>query len=293
MRYLDLTLDSHWTFGAHFERLIPSVEETANALGSLLPRLGGPGVRVRRLYASVVREKLLYGASIWAEDVVTNSRNLRAIRRLHRAVAIRITRVFRTISAAVLAGLPPFELQALRCREIYLRTRSLLGGVGAMDANAEAQARRELLGRWRAGLDTRTGASRLRDLEAVLPNWDVWLDGDAPPLTHRVTQLLTGHGCFGEYLPRIGKGATAHCHHCGARVDSAQHTLENCPTWAAPRHSLTGEIGYDLSPPAILEALLTSERGRNAVASFCELVILRKDVAERVRERDFHPERIG
>ena len=44
MKYLGLTLDSHWAFRAHFERLAPSVEATANALGRLLPRLGGPGV---------------------------------------------------------------------------------------------------------------------------------------------------------------------------------------------------------------------------------------------------------
>ena len=50
MKYLGLTLDSHWTFRAHFERLAPSVEVTANALGRLLPRLGGPGVGVRRLW---------------------------------------------------------------------------------------------------------------------------------------------------------------------------------------------------------------------------------------------------
>jgi hypothetical protein len=43
MKYLDLTLDSYWAFDARFERLAPSVEATANALGRLLPRLGGPG----------------------------------------------------------------------------------------------------------------------------------------------------------------------------------------------------------------------------------------------------------
>ena len=46
MKYLGLTFDSHWTFRAHFERLAPSVEVTANALGRLLPRLGGPGIGV-------------------------------------------------------------------------------------------------------------------------------------------------------------------------------------------------------------------------------------------------------
>ena len=136
------------------------------------------------------------------------------------------------------------------------------------------------------------GAPGLRVLEAVLPNWDVWLDGARPPLTYRVTQVLTGHGCFGEYLHRIWKEATARCHHCDASVDSAQHTLEFCPAWAWPRRDLIVDIGWDLSPPAIHGALLASERGRRAVTSFCEQVMLRKEAAERVRVRSSHPERI-
>ena len=60
-------------------------------------------------------------------------------------------------------------------------------------------------------------------------NWDVWLDGAGlPPPDLHLTQVLTGHGCFSEYLHRIRKEATARCHHCDASVDSAQHTLEFC-----------------------------------------------------------------
>ena len=135
-------------------------------------------------------------------------------------------------AAAVLAGFPQFELQVLRCREIYFHTRSLSDGVGPVSAEVKVRPRRALLDRWRVSLGMRAGAPGLRILEAVLPNWDVWLDGDGPPLTYRVTHVLTGHGCFGEYLHRIGKEATAHSHHCDASVDSAQYTLEYCP---APR----------------------------------------------------------
>jgi hypothetical protein len=113
------------------------------------------------------------------------------------------------VATGVLAGLPPFELQATRCREIFLHTRRLSVGIGPADAEVRAQARLTLLDTWRAGLDTRTGAPRLRVLETVLPNWDVWLDGDGAPLTYRVTQVLTEQGCFGEYLCRIGREAHA------------------------------------------------------------------------------------
>ena len=121
----------------------------ANALARLLPRLGGPDVGVRWLYAGVVRSRLLYGAPIWAEDLMASRRSLLEVRRLHWTVAIRVVRGFCTISAAaaaaVLAGFPPFELQALRCREIYLHTRGPSDGVDPVGADAEGWARRTLL----------------------------------------------------------------------------------------------------------------------------------------------------
>ena len=91
----------------------------------------------------------------------------------------------------------------------------------------------------------RTGAPGLRVLEAVLPNWDVWLDGAESPLTYRVTQVLTGQGCFGEYLHRIKKEATTRCHHFDASMDSAQHTLEFCGRVgaAAPRPHRGNRMG--------------------------------------------------
>jgi hypothetical protein len=108
------TLDSHCALEAHLERLVPSVEATANALGCLLPWLGGPGVGVRRLSAGVLRAKLFYGAPIWARGLTDKRRSLQLVRRLHRTVAIRVVRGFRTISAAaaaavatILAGFPP------------------------------------------------------------------------------------------------------------------------------------------------------------------------------------------
>jgi len=69
MKYLDLTLDSKWSFVAHFEQLAPRVERAANALSRLLPNIGGPCCAVRRLYANVVHSIALYAAPVWAADM--------------------------------------------------------------------------------------------------------------------------------------------------------------------------------------------------------------------------------
>lgn len=49
-------------------------------------------------------------------------------------------------------------------------------------------------------------------------------------VTFRLTQVFTGHGCFGVYLHRIGREPTMQCHHCEDQ-DSAQHMLTECRAW--------------------------------------------------------------
>ena len=120
-----------------------------------------------------------------------------------------------------------------------------------------------------------------------------WRDRCHGGSSYRATQVLTGHGCFGSYLRRVGKEATARCHHCPdgrgeQREDSARHTLLECAAWTEERGALRGAIGVeeeDLSLPAIVAAIVRDEGSWNAMVSFCEAVISRKEAAERERER--------
>ncbi|XP_054015942.1 uncharacterized protein LOC128896600, partial [Hylaeus anthracinus] len=106
-------------------------------------------------------------------------------------------------------------------------------------------------------------------------------------LTFRLTQVLSGHGCFGEYLHRMGREPTPQWHHCGEEVDTAWHTLEECPVWAAPRRALRVAVGeWDLSLAAIVDHMASSERLWKAAATFCEEVTSQKEADERARERD-------
>jgi len=68
-------------------------------------------------------------------------------------------------------------------------------------------------------------------------------------LTYRMTQVLTGHGCFGEYLYRIKRERTTQCHHCTEVRDTAQHTLAECQEWEGLRRVLVDKVVPDLSLP--------------------------------------------
>ncbi|KAI8428443.1 hypothetical protein MSG28_007255 [Choristoneura fumiferana] len=103
---------------------------------------------------------------------------------------------------------------------------------------------------------------------------------------------MTGHGSFGHYLHKIGREPNPGCHECGDPDDTAQQTLEVCSRWAVERQTLISVVRLaNLSLPSIVKAMLHSERSWNAVASFCNTIMLQKEAAERDREEaaDAHP----
>ncbi|XP_018367007.1 PREDICTED: uncharacterized protein LOC108763668 [Trachymyrmex cornetzi] len=111
-------------------------------------------------------------------------------------------------------------------------------------------------------------------ISAVGEQLKEWLNAGVSR-SFRVTQVLTGHGCFGRYLCRIGREATRGCWHCDSPNNSARHTLGYCPSWDTERTELQRIIGIDLSLKAIVRAL-REEKGRKAVLEFCEKVMSQK-----------------
>ncbi|CAH2216758.1 jg25940 [Pararge aegeria aegeria] len=104
-------------------------------------------------------------------------------------------------------------------------------------------------------------------------------------MTFTLAQVLSGHGCFGKYLCKIvGTEPTEECHACGCAVDTAQHTLADCPSWAEQRAALEAVVGQDLSLPAVVKALARGTTSWDAVVSFCKEVMTQKEAAEQLRE---------
>lgn len=62
-----IVLDGRWKFDGHFRRLAPRLLAAAGAFERLLPNLGRPSDKCRRLYIVVVTSMALHGAPIWAE----------------------------------------------------------------------------------------------------------------------------------------------------------------------------------------------------------------------------------
>ncbi|XP_011883599.1 PREDICTED: uncharacterized protein LOC105570766 [Vollenhovia emeryi] len=260
-----------------------------------MPNLGGPCGRTRRLYANVTNSIALYGAPIWSAALNGNKKATAALRKTQRRMAIRAIRGYRTVShaaATLVAGMPPIEIQAAAHAQTYERVADLkAGGIPVtkrMRRLLSLQIKREAREEWWTWLRKPNRAGQ-RTVQAILPRFDEWLDRSWARASYRTTQVLTGHGCFGEYLHRIGREQTAHCHHCDGERDSAQHTLEVCPAWANERRALSNIIGANLSLPAVIKAATEREEAWEAFSSFCEHVMLQKEEAERIRRGEADP----
>lgn len=58
-------------------------------------------------------------------------------------------------------------------------------------------------------------------------------------LTYRLMQVLSGHGCIGDYLHKTARREVLSCgHKYGADECSTQHTLHQCPAWPKIRRDL-------------------------------------------------------
>lgn len=77
------------------------------------------------------------------------------------------------------------------------------------------------------------------------------------------------------------------CHHCGTPMDSAEHTFLECPAWEGARRVLMNFLDLDERELSLEHGSghVFRDRRKWEVATSCEEVILRKEDAERERER--------
>jgi len=127
-------------------------------------------------------------------------------------------------------------------------------------------------------------ASGVKLRDALLPHFPAWANRRWGGLTFRITQLLTGHGCFGDYLLRIDKAVTALYPHCGLGDDSSSHTLESCLEWRRERVALIAVVGPNLTLSSVIGVIATNREAWLAFAKFAEDVMRSKEKAECARE---------
>jgi hypothetical protein len=194
--------------------------------------------------------------------------------RVQRRSALRVASAYRTVSEAAtltVSSIPPIDLLALERQEIY-------------SGRPKDDARKRTLDRWQ---ERWCAAPKGRWTHRLIPDLKAWCQRGHGELSYHLTQVLTGHGCFGAFQRRIGKKPTEECHHCGELVDDADHTLFECAAWTQERTRLEEALGdkTEVSPEKMVPSMLQNNEKWSAWMAFASTVMTAKEEEERSRQR--------
>ncbi|XP_025156588.1 uncharacterized protein LOC105187079 [Harpegnathos saltator] len=190
------------------------------------------------------------------------------MRQALRAVVVRAIRGFRSISymaATTLTSSPPVELLAKERSILYWQIKELRERGEDVSVRVQAALKSQVvvrtLERWADEMFAPWEIGRLTT-EAVRPCLVEFAGRRGRGLTYHLVQVITGHGCFGQYLHRIKKELTTGCHHCTELDDTVQHTLSACEAWSRERGVLARAVGcgeQELSLLCMVRAMCGSE----------------------------------
>ena len=95
LRYLGVQIDARLRFDEHLQTVSNKAARVINALGRIMPNVGGPSQSRRILLSNVLNSILLYAAPTWVSAMQVKSYT-RRIQSVYRRSALRVARAFRS-----------------------------------------------------------------------------------------------------------------------------------------------------------------------------------------------------
>lgn len=262
IKYLGVWVKRNMVGTTHVKEAAKKAEKVAMAVARLMPNIGGPDTKRRMVLSNVVLSVALYATPTW-ENAMRYKKYRAMLDRSFRRAALRICRSYRTAPTAaiqVLAGIPPAHLKVTERTSIYR-------------GKDKTQARADLLRDWQSEWDSSNEESWTRKL---IPSVQAWTERSFGEIDYHVTQMFTGHGCFGTYLKRFKLARTDACWFCG-ETDSPEHTLLYC----THHNTVRQEAGCSLQPEGLSERMLQSESCFRRVANAIKKIMETKQEHER------------
>lgn len=287
MKYLGVILDTGVTFIPHIRSVVNKAENTLRSLHSLMRNTSGPSEKKRRMYVTVVNSIILYAAPVWATEINSNKKRI-LINKLHRLEAIRIIRAYRTVSydaATILAGICPIDITAKSYSIQYNEIKRIIERNGYITTEVRNEIKNNTTDwstdAWKLRIADRQLPGGNSVKEVLLPIFDLWIKRRNMPLSHEITQIITGHGCFGQYLYRFRRRDIATCVYCNNNREDNHHVLTECPEWAIQREELVDKLQIvDTNLETVVRAAMDGEDKWMALKEFCKVIMMQKITTE-------------
>lgn len=248
VKYLGVMIDDRLNFNSHIDYICEKASRSQAALARIMPNKAGPNCRTRKLIASVVTSILRYGCVAWA-NALERKRNRVKINSVYRLAAVRVASAYRTISydaVCVIAGLTPIRLVILEdCRCYESAKQSTTKTLRSEHKDKTIQDWQE---EWN---DSSSGRWTYR----LIPSIKDWIERPHGEINFHMTEFLSGHGGFREYLHRIGRAASPNCPHCINEIESPEHVFFECPRFQDDRKELHKLVGPDIKAETLIEAM--------------------------------------
>lgn len=138
---------------------------------------------------------------------------------------------------------------------------------------------------WKIRWDEYEGSTWTKTL---IPDLKSWYDRKIGSLDYHTTQVLTGHGCFQEYLYRIKKVQSPTCLYCEREVDNAEHTLFKCDFWRPRKIKVEAALKQELTKNSMVRLMINTEENWNTIRDYIQEIMRTKEEDERKREKEDH-----
>ena len=242
MKYLGVIIDDRLQFREHIEYINKKAIKVIDRLYPIFRNTYGYGNTARRTMISACIDSLYFYASTIYAPVLRLKAVRTTIQAVERRANIRMARIYRTagyMASTIIANRPPLVLRIEERNILYqhknrlqLTWKMLNEPVSIPSKYRELQALTDSLVRkeWQSEWDQCSVSAWLRELVPNVP-------AKGCPIMKAnffLSQALTGHGAFGDYLTRIGRLKNSTCT-CGNSDQTAKHVFKECSRYAAGR----------------------------------------------------------
>lgn len=201
-----------------------------------------------------------YGAPIWVSALQTK-RNRTILNRTFRLAAMRVTSAYRTISmeaVCVIAGMVPIEIILREDSECYKKKVAQATSTKEVRMAQRIESMRKWQQEWEVSLKGRW-------TYRLIPNIQMWVDRKIGEVNFHLTQFMSGHGCYRQYLHRIGYAGSPYCPECDEIEETPEHVVFECTRFAEERTEMFTQVGIELNAGNVVSEMIKSEMAWNAV----------------------------
>jgi len=96
--------------------------------------------------------------------------------------------------------------------------------------------------------------------------------------------MISGHGCFKEYLHTFKHEPNHYCDHCGTgSIEDAEHAPFSCPLYGSSRAEAKPTTDCNLTADNVISCMLENQSKWDAIANMAAGIL--KDLRRRERSR--------